>query len=135
MPPVIRSNVVATLAEFGDFESFDGGELDIQTTDWFPPGANTPVKLQGPHTLTDVTLTRVYDPPRDEALFDWFSLAARGMVTPRTLTVLYKNQMGIVQRERTFPVVMPKNIVAPGGKSGDGAPTELRVVLSVQGMN
>lgn len=135
MAIIIRSAVVPTLAEFGDWESWDGGELDIQTTDHYPAGSNTPDKLQGPHTVTDVTLTRAYDPTRDDAVEDWFIKYTAGKERPRPLTINYKNQQGVIVKTKSFGVCKPKNVARPNGKAGDGAPSEFKIVLSVQGLN
>lgn len=134
MSTIMRSNVRATLGEFGDFEGFDGAEFDIQTVDHYPAGAQSPEKLTSTGTYTDVTLTRAYDPSRDAAVEDWFAAFQAGRENPRTVSVSYLNQLGVPERTRTIGPCKPKNVMPPGGKSGDGTPAEFKVVLSVEGV-
>ena len=132
MPYILRSGVVATLGEFGDFEEHTGGERDAVVTDHYPAGANSPIKLFGPITITDVVLNRAYDPTRDVALEQWVELYQRGLEQPRSITVVYRNAQGIILKSRAYTICKPKGIKYPEGKSGDGTPTMISVTCVVE---
>lgn len=130
--PILRSNIVASLAEFGKFEEIDGGELDIQENDYYPAGAQTPDKLLGPHTYTDITLQRGYDPRADDPIEDWVKAYKLGKELPRTLTITSSNAQGVIVKTRSYEA-KPKGYAPPGGKAGDGSVGMMRLVLSVRG--
>src|SRR3990167_697197 len=110
--------VVPTLAEFGDFDTFGGGELQIQYTDYIPAGQTSPRKLPGTHTYSQITLSRGYDPRRDRAIEDWYLKFKNGVEQPRTLTLKFLNAQKIVEDTRTYPVAKPASMKLPDGKSG-----------------
>jgi hypothetical protein len=132
MSVILRSGIVATLGEFGDFEENTGGEKDAAVTDYYPAGANSPQKLFGPVTVTDITLTRAYDPTRDEPLVDWVERYLAGKDRPRAITVVARNAQGVVEKSRNYATCKPKGIKPPDGKSGDGSPAMISVTLAVE---
>lgn len=132
MSVILRSGIVATLGEFGDFEENTGGEKDATVTDYYPAGANSPLKLFGPFTTTDIQLSRAYDPSRDEALIDWVERYLQGKERPRTITVTAKNAQGVIEKSRSYGTTKPKAIKFPDGKAGDGTPAMVTVTLAVE---
>jgi len=132
MSKILRSGIVATLGEFGDFEENTGGEKDAAVTDYYPAGSLSPLKLFGPVTITDIQLSRAYDPSQDESLIDWVNAYLSGKATPRSITVVAKNGQGVVEKSRNYSTCKPKGIKFPDGKAGDGTPAMISVTLAVE---
>lgn len=125
--------VVATLGEFGDFEEKTGGDLESTITPYYPAGAKTPEKLEGTHDVTDLVLTRAYDPARDAKLIDWVKKALRtGKDNTRNCVVKYLNSFGVVERTETYGTSKVKTLKTPEGKSGDSSPSMLVLTLAVE---
>lgn len=125
--------IVPSLGEFGDFDAWDGGALQIQHTDYIASGQRSPEKVSSTHSFSPITLTRAYDPVRDRALEEWVGRYKEGLEGPRTFIVKFQNQQKIVQDTRTFPVAKPSELQLPPGQSGDGAIANLRLTLEVEG--
>jgi hypothetical protein len=134
MPVIQHYQIVATLAEFEDFDSFSGGEFDIAQTDYTPAGRKAPIKLPGTHSFTDVTLSRAFDPTRDRKLIDWFNRYQAGQETHRSCVVKFYSAQGVIIDSMTYPICKPQKITTPNGKSGDNTPAEISITLSVEAL-
>jgi hypothetical protein len=122
---------IGRLAEFGEWEGVTTPELDITTDNYYPAGARTPLKLPSIGSFTDVTLTRAYDPSKDNAVESWVMRYLNGLEAPRNLTIVVLNDQNIVQTTKTY-VVKPMGYKAPDGKSGDGNVSEFTLKLSCE---
>lgn len=122
---------IARLAEFGEWEGVTSPELDITIDNYYPPGSRTPVKLFSVGAFSDISLTRAYDPAKDNAVEAWVSRCLNGLDGPRNLTIIILNDQNIVQTTKTY-VVKPAGSKAPDGKSGDGAVSEFTLKLACE---
>lgn len=123
--------IIASLAEFGNWEGVESPELDITTDDYYPPGSRTPVKLPSIGKFSDISLTRAHDPTVDKRVEDWVKRVLNGTDGPRNLTVSVLNDQSVVQMTRTY-VVKPIGYKPPAGKSGDSAISEFSLKLAVE---
>lgn len=123
--------IIGRLAEFGEWEGVASPELDITTDNYYPPGARLPVKLPSIGSFSDVSLTRAYDPSKDNSVEAWVMRYLNGLEGPRNLTIVVLNDQNIVQTTKTY-VVKPMGYKAPDGKSGDGAVSEFTLKLSCE---
>lgn len=122
---------IARLAEFGEWEGVTSPELDIATDNYYPAGARTPIKLPATGTYSDITLTRAYDPSKDNAVEAWVTRYLNGLEGSRNLTIIVLNDQNIVQATKTY-VVKPMGYKAPDGKSGDNNMAEFTLKLSCE---
>ena len=129
MAATLKSNIVATLGEFGDFDEYNGGAVQIAHTDYTAAGRKAPEKLTGTHSLTDITLTRAFDPKRDNALKDWFNKYQQGKETGRAVTVKHRNSQGVVINTDTYPDCRPLTYTPAPGKSGDNSVADITIAL------
>jgi hypothetical protein len=123
--------IIGRLAEFGEWEGVTSPELDITTDNYYPAGARLPVKLPSIGSFSDVSLTRAYDPSKDNSVEAWVMRYLNGLEGPRNLTIVVLNDQNIVQTTKTY-VVKPMGYKAPDGKSGDGAVSEFTLKLSCE---
>lgn len=130
-----KSDVTATLGEFGIFDEYSGGAFQIQHTDYVPAGKKAAIKLPGTHAIDDITLGRAFDPNRDLALLDWYNKYQQGKEQHRTCVIQYLNPQGGVQKTVSHPRCVPKTLTMPQGKSGDNSVAEVVLVLGVEAVN
>lgn len=122
---------IARLGEFGEWEGVTTPELDINTDDYFPPGARTPLKLPSTGKYSDVTLTRAYDPAHDNQVEAWVTRYLNGQEISRNMTIVVLNDQNIVQTTKTYKV-LPMGYKAPDGTSGDGTVSKFTLKLSCE---
>lgn len=132
--PILKSNIVADLGEFGEFDSFSGGGITINVTDYYPAGSQSPLKLLGTGTIGDITVMRGFDPKRDKKLITWGRDALAGKVSLRTLTLRWRSAQGTVIDSLGY-TCFPKEVKEPDGKAGDNAVAEISIVLATQSIN
>lgn len=125
--------VVASLAEFGDFDDITGGEKSQNQTDYTPAGSRTATKLEGTYAVGDITLSRAFDPVRDLPVVDYFNKYMRGKEQPRTIVKKYLDAQGVDTGRRTsYSPCKPKSVKVPDGKSGDNAPAMFSITFGVE---
>ena len=130
--PALKYQIVPSLGEFGAFESKTGGDLSVAYTTYFEAGSRSPRELPGTHSYSAVSLSRAYDAQRDRPLENWVRLFKSGLEGPRTLTVMIKNEQGVIVDTKTYPVAKPETITNPEGAAGDSGLAELRLTLRVE---
>lgn len=131
MPEVLEWQVVATLGEFGDFDSFSGGDVTTTHTPYTPAGNRSPRKLPATYDYANITIGRVFVPERDRAVDAWAQAYKDGLESPRFLIVKYLNAQKVVQDTRTFPAVKPETVNTPSGASGSAALSQFTLTLAV----
>lgn len=132
--PLLKSHIVATFGEFGDFDSYSGGGIERALTPYTAAGQQAAEQLEGTHSVTDVTLMRAYDPKRDDKLKDYANKAIRGKETPRAVTIKKFNAQGIVIAIDSHPRCKVKSLTMPDGKAGDNSVAEVTMVLAVEAL-
>lgn len=126
-----QSGVVATMAEFGDFEKVSGG---IPTTEFgahFEAGARIPDQIPGTTTFTDMVLERAYRADRDQALVNWHKQYFNGNEGPRNVTKRISAYNQAVIASETYRV-KPVSVETPEGVSGDNTIAMVKVTLKVE---
>lgn len=127
-----HGQIVATLGEFGDFESVTGGDPVQNMTDYYEPGARTPRKISFTGNFNDVVLTRAYVNGRDNQLVEWWKRKLAGVdPLPRKLVKKFRNALGMVEDSQTFQVHV-KDVKTPDGKAGDNTIAEVQVTCAVE---
>ena len=83
-----QHNRLIRFAEFPQilFNTKEGGEIQTETTQQHPGGSGPPVTVDGPTTVTPITVTKPYDPIVDKPLVILAKARSRGV--KRLLTLL-----------------------------------------------
>ena len=131
LQPILQSDIVAAVAEFGDFEKVTGGGMQSNSTDHYPAGTKTPVKIPGTFSYKDITFSRAHNPLRDRPCIDWCERYLTGLDTSRSLMIKYLNRQGIVVTAETY-TCHPINYDLPPGASGDNTLAEFSMTLAVE---
>lgn len=132
MPETLQWQVVATLGEFGRFDTVSGGGVTVTHTDYTPAGERSARKLPATNSVGDVSLSRVYVPERDRALMAWHLRYKEGLDQGRPLIVTYLNAQKVVVDTRTYPNAKPMTVDPPDGQSGGAGLAEIKVVVVVE---
>lgn len=131
--PLLSHKIVASFSTFGDFDTISGGTLQTAVTDYTPAGATTADKLLGTTSTDNITLTRAFDPSRDNDLIEWYKTARSGAdQSQRSVTKRMLNQIGAVIDSRTYGPCKPVSLDIPGGTSGDNSVANITLVLAVK---
>lgn len=133
MAVMLQYQIVATIAEFGDFDNVDGGNPQAPATDYFPAGARIAQKLQGTMSVGEITVARGYDPERDKTLIDYCNAFWRGsLVQPRPITIKEKNAQNVVVATRDYAACKPVSLSLPSGQSGSNGVAMISVTWAVE---
>lgn len=62
-----------TTLDLGTFDSFDGGEIDSEETNYFPGGLAAKITLGGRRSVSNFTVGRLYDLIRDHPRMGWLA--------------------------------------------------------------
>lgn len=132
--PIVHAQVIASLAEFGDFEEITGGEIDGVKTDYYEAGRLSPRKIPGTHSYTNLVLTRAYDPARDTALIEWVTNVLLGTRPDRRRTCVKQvvNALGVPIQTIVYPNCEPTHIKTPDGRAGDSTIAQIVVTLAIE---
>jgi hypothetical protein len=77
-------NVTAVIdgKNLGTFDKLSGGEVDSEETRYRPGGLGKPISLGGAITVNNVTISRLFDLAREQAIIHWLiSRAGKGKMT------------------------------------------------------
>lgn len=129
--PVQQFGVVATVGEFGEWESVSGGIPTTQYVEHYDPGARTPEHIPGTTSYTDLVLERAYKADRDSEVVNWHKQFMLGFEGPRTVVKQIRNYQGIVTQTESYAVCKPVSVETPEGKSGDATLGTIKLTLKV----
>jgi hypothetical protein len=77
-------NVTAVIdgKNLGTFDKLSGGEVDSEETRYRPGGLGKPISLGGAITVNNVTISRLFDLAREQAIIHWLiSRVGKGHIT------------------------------------------------------
>ena len=131
LQPILHSDIVSSLGEFGEFEDTSGGGMNSQSVAHYPAGAKTPVKVAGTFEYTDMTLGRAHNPLRDRPVMDWVERYLVGLDGPRALVVRYLNRQGVVINAETY-TCHPVSYKLPDGEAGQNVLGKFTVTLTIE---
>jgi hypothetical protein len=126
-----QSGVVATLAEFGDFEKVTGGVPTTEYSAHFEAGAKIADQIPGTTMFTDMVLERAYRAERDQALVNWHNQYLQGAEGPRNVVKKISAYNQAVVASESYQV-KPVSVETPEGVSGDNTIAMVKVTLKVQ---
>lgn len=131
MPIVLKKDIVASVGQWGEFETVTGGGITKQMTKHYEAGAQTPALLDGVFEFKQYKVERAYKPERDNIMLTTYENMARGVIPNKvTLTVQHRSQLGIVisQVIRTCKIIEAD---PPEGQSGSSDPGMVSLTLEV----
>ena len=132
MPQTLQWQVVATLGEFGQWDSISGGGISITHTDYTPAGERSPRKLPATFTIGDITLSRAYVPERDNEVNAWVLRYKEGLDAGRVIIICLLNDQKVVVQTRTYALGKPMSLEFPEGMSGGAGLAEIKLGLACE---
>lgn len=129
----LKSDIYAEMDPFGTFDTFTGGELSRNVTDYVPGGENKARKIPSrTYAYSDIVITRAWDPEQDSQVVDWVNrVVVQGIDDPKTVVKYTKNKQGTIVDAKSY-MVTPKAMKTPDGMHGDDSIAEFSVTLSVE---
>ena len=115
----------------GYFAQKTGAETTADVTDVWDGGKLTPEKLAGPANTGDLTVSRPYDPDRDQPVIS--RLRSR-VGRWRTTVTVQPTDADLVARGRptTYANVLLVGLTEPDVDAGSGDPATLELVFAVE---
>lgn len=132
MPIVQHHKTIATINGYGDFETVSGGALNQTMVDHYEAGSNSPTKLPGTYSLSDMSLTRAYDPIRDKILINAHrAVADSGVGLPCVVVKKYLGPFGAIQDVESYRGYF-MSAIPPDGQAGDASPGMITVNVAIE---
>lgn len=119
----------------GEWTERTGGEKQREVSNQFEGGDNTPTLMVGKATGGDMTVTRGYDPKRDDVWLSQLNAALEKDECLYTPVQTPKTRSGAVYgKPRSWPNIPVKSLKYPEATNGESAdPGQVEIVFATRG--
>lgn len=137
MPKISQRQVVARVAGWDTpgrpyFAQVSGGEITAPVEKAYDGGAIFPDPLLGPSDISDITVTRHFEPETDGPLLRQYRQLVGRWLTDLTIYSLDRDlNVAVPGTERVYPNVILVGLAEPEGDSASGTAATFSLTFSI----